>query len=143
MRNPYAIMNDGNYPISAGDYIRADVTYFGAGVFRLRIFDDTKKWSYLKAWTSRHAGAPPRTGEWIVEYPARGNGTVFPQVDHSIMFTDCYWQQDTELKQLALGHGLSRATIFSYLNGKGAFPKEITSDVLTAGTDFTVTWLTF
>ena len=132
--NPYPIMKDGNYPISPGDAMRADVTDQGSGYFVLRIFDDTKGWYYVKIWINQNASATPQTGEWIVEDP--GNQT-FPQF-YNVVFTNCYWVQNGPQEDLSIGSNLTQYTII-----QANFPykqKETTLDIFPDDTDFAVYW---
>lgn len=144
MSSPYHIINDGNYPISAHDAMRADITEQGSGYFVLRIFDDTKGWYYPKIWIDQSSNAIPQTGEWIVEHPANGS-LPFPKFKQDIVFTNCYWVQNGPQQPLNTGSNLTRATIYTV--GSGNQPvlplKELTYDIQQDGTDFSVHWKTY
>lgn len=150
--HPVPITNGANYPVSAGDAMRADVTEQGSGYFVLRIFDDTKgtAWGgtgvYTKIWIDHSSNAIPQTGEWIVEHAANGS-LPFPKFNHDIVFTKCYWVQNGPQQPLNTGSNLIRATIYTVGPGNPPSPvlppKELTNDVQQDGTDFSVHWHTY
>jgi hypothetical protein len=144
------------YPVDAGDSMRADVVEQGAGTggsqFVLQEWDTgssahPKNWYFEKTWIGPGTSDPnvtPLTADWIVEDPPQppqlGTGQeTFLQFSPAEVFKGCYWTQDNVTHYLGQGSSISKDTITTTGTSTGT-PKELTGPITTNGTQFQVTW---
>lgn len=140
MSQPHHLLQDGNYPVSAGDSMRADVTNQGGGYFVLRLFNDSKHWYYTKIWLNQGSNVAPASADCILEDQAAG---TFPQF-YKEQINNCVWVQNGTQQPLTSGTNLTRYNIVRSTN-LPPFSTSIatTIDIFPDGKTFAIYWNKF
>lgn len=117
-------------PVTAGDYIDADVKYLGGNQYSISITDNSWEWTFSQTVTQPASNVAPKMADWIIEAggpPLANFGTA--------QFTECYYNNGGGLEPLVSGYTFEAGT--SSGNETSVSP---ISQYGGYGPNFTITW---